>query len=279
MAGTSGSTPATLFGKHMKKEREAHGWSLREMSARTGIDAPHLSRIETGRRPPTERVALACDAAFPERRGYFIELYREMLTWMPPGFRDWGEYEDAASSLRAWSPGVLHGLVQTERYARSMLATSLGVTDEVIATRLRSRMERQKRVLYREDPPEAWFIVDQLSLYREVGSPEIMSEQMRHLASVARLPNVKVQVMPAVAHPVTQSGFLIADSAGYAEHCVGGFVYDDAQTVTNMGKLFVSLQVESYRASESLALIEEVGEIWQTHGVRAASQELTGETA
>ena len=53
MAGTA-ANPVSHFGKQLKKERLAHGWSLPELSRRTGIDAGHLSRLENGKRPPTE---------------------------------------------------------------------------------------------------------------------------------------------------------------------------------------------------------------------------------
>src|SRR6266567_6313565 len=43
------------------------------------------------------------------------------------------------------------------------------------------RMQRQRRVLSRDDPPRAWFVVDGLSLYRAVGSAQVMAAQMRHL--------------------------------------------------------------------------------------------------
>jgi hypothetical protein len=33
----------------------------------------HLSRIENGKRLPTGNLAAACNAAFPERRGWFGE--------------------------------------------------------------------------------------------------------------------------------------------------------------------------------------------------------------
>jgi Domain of unknown function (DUF5753) len=39
-------------------------------------------------------------------------------------------------------------------------------------------------VRLRDDPPEVWFIIDQLSLYRLVGSPEVLTAQMRHLAAI-----------------------------------------------------------------------------------------------
>ena len=67
MAAHNTGNPATHFGRQMKKERLARGWSLRELSARTGINFSHLGRIENGHRPPTEAIAVACDRVFPER--------------------------------------------------------------------------------------------------------------------------------------------------------------------------------------------------------------------
>jgi Domain of unknown function (DUF5753)/Helix-turn-helix domain len=256
------TNPVSHFGRQLKKERLARGWSLPELSRRTGIDAGHLSRIENGKRPPTEAIALACDAAFPERKGWFSEYYEESRTWAPPGFRSWGEYEDKAVSLRVWMPGIMHGLLQTEAYAHALLKTSPGASEEMVTSRLRSRMQRQRRVLTRDDAPDAWFIVDQMALYRFVGSAETMAAQMRHLLSVAAMPNVTLQVLPAVAHPANASEFIVTDSAAYTEHVVGGLVFTEEETLSSLLRLFNSIHSESYRASESVAMIEEVGEIW-----------------
>src|SRR5450756_2852050 len=99
MAANTENSAATHFGRQMKKERIAHGWSLREFSARTGTDFTTLSRIENGHRPPNENVAMACDAVFPERRGWFLEYYEESKSWVPAGFRDWPELENKACLL------------------------------------------------------------------------------------------------------------------------------------------------------------------------------------
>jgi transcriptional regulator with XRE-family HTH domain len=122
MALNNGNSASTHFGRQMRKERLAHGWSLREFHARTGIDIGHASRIETGKAPPTEKVAKACDDAWPERRGWFLEYYEESKSWIPAGFRSWAEYEDKATTLRDWYPGILTGLLQTEGYARAVLS-------------------------------------------------------------------------------------------------------------------------------------------------------------
>lgn len=261
MTGTA-PNPVAHFGRQLKKERLAHGWSLPELSRRTGIDAGHLSRIETGRRPPTEKIALACDAVFTERRGWFLEYYEESKSWAPPGFRVWAEYEDKAANIRAWSPGIFHGLLQSEGYARALLLTSPGVSEEIVAARLASRLARQERVLHRTEPPLSWFLVDELSLYRCVGSAEVMAAQMRHLADMAVMPSVTLQILPSVAHPANASEMIITDGAAYAEHVAGGYVFTDEETVSMLLRLFNSIQSESYRASESLRMVEGMAEAW-----------------
>lgn len=227
MIGNNDANPATHFGRQMRKERLAHGWSVHDFARHSGISAGHVSRIENGKRPPTEAVAMACDHVFPERRGWFGEFYRESRTWAPAGFRDWPEYENKAMRLSEWSPGIVTGMLQTADYARGLLITAVGATAEIVNARLSSRMERQRRVLFRDDdPPSAIYIIDHAALYRLVGSPETMAGQMRHLSDVTAMPNVTVQVLPAVAHPATQSGFLITENARHrrprrrdTEHC------------------------------------------------------------
>jgi lambda repressor-like predicted transcriptional regulator len=277
MAGTNSASPVSHFGHQVKKERLARGWSLEELSRRAGIAAGHLSRIENGKRPPTELIADACDHVFPERRQWFREYYEELRTWAPPGFRDWPEHEDRTLTIREWSPMVVTGMLQTENYARAVLTVHPGVTDDVVAARLASRMERQRRVLFRDDPPTASYLIDHAALYRLVGSPEIMAEQMAHLIDVASLPNVTMQVFPSVACPATQGGFLVADDAVFAETVVGGYVYTSEETSTWLGRLFDTLRAECYRASESAAIIKKAGETWS--GERAATQAATAVTA
>src|SRR5205807_427838 len=129
--------------------------------------------------------------------------YQESRSWseVPAGFRSWSELEDKAARLYDWMPGTITGLLQSPDYARAILATFPGVTDDTITTRLAARIERQRRVLARDNPPKVIFVVDELALYRQAGTPAMMADQMTHLADTAALPHVTVQILPAVAHP------------------------------------------------------------------------------
>jgi transcriptional regulator with XRE-family HTH domain len=276
-----GNGVAGHFARQMKKERLAHGWSIAELARQMGdADPAHLGRVENGRRPPTEQIAAGLDAVFQERRGWFTDWLSESREWpeVPATFRSWPDYEDRAASIRTWTPGILDGLAQTEDYARALIAVQPRITVEAAAARLTARMERQHRVLGRQDPPPTWIIVDEMALYRLVGTPGVMAVQMRHLLAVAAMPPVTLTVMPATAHAANASGFILADDAAWCEHLAAGGVYTDPQIVSALAARFDSLRAESYRASESAAMIGKAGELW-TAGVNPATQMATAASA
>jgi transcriptional regulator with XRE-family HTH domain len=267
------SNPARYFGRQVRRARRAAGWTLAEFGQRIGYDPGQISRIENGRRPPTELFAQVCDRAFPDRDGWFSEFYAESRMWIatPPWFRSWIEHEQRAASLRIWQLGVLSGLLQTADYARAILTVNPGVTDDEVGARLAARLERQV-ILTRDDPLTAWFLVDEAALRRCVGSPEVMAGQLAQLAGIARLPNVTIQVVPNIAHAGLLGGFAVAESAAYVETAVAGQVFEDAEVIADLLTRFDTLRSEAFRGSESLTLIERMCEEWNATGVKAVTQ-------
>lgn len=254
--------PSTHFGRQVKKERLARGWSLRELSVRSEIDYSYLSKIESGKRPPTEAVANAMDRVLPERQGWFHEFYEDSKSSIPPGLRSWAEHEDKAVRLCVWCPGNVHGLFQTADYARVFIA-ALGDPTETVNARLANRMARQRRVLYRDYPPQVSCVIDHTALYRLAGSPEIMAAQMRHLAKMAALPNITLQILPSVAHPATASELIIADdNAAYCEHLAAAGVYSEPERVAHLQRIFATIRAECYRASDSAAILGKAEKLW-----------------
>ena len=258
----------------MRKERLARGWSLREFSARIGINLGSLSQIENGKRPPTVKVALKCDQVFPAAGLVQRVLRRVEVVDAPwPAFlggarRQGGPPGGLVARHRPWA--VPDGGLRSRVYHRVP-----GVTADVAAARLASRMERQRRVLMREDPPQVSYVVDATALHRCVGSPEVMAAQMHHLTEMAAMPNVTMQVLPAIAHPATASELIIADnSAAYAEHLAAGGVYTEDDTVRRLGWNFAGIRGEGSRVSESAAITREAGEAW-TAGASPVTAGLT----
>lgn len=248
----------------MRKERLARGWSLREFSARSGIDLSTASLIENGKRPPNDRVAAACDEVFAERKGWFTEWLADIRTApeIPATFRNWRDYEDKSTTLRAWTPSIIDGLAQTEDYARAQIATETGLDAAARDARVRERMGRQQRILGREHPPRLALLVDEAALYRRAGTPEVMAAQLHHLLDMAAWPNVTLQVMPEVAHASVASEYLIADDAVWSESVVVGGVHVTPAILTAVEIRFDSLRGECMKVSESLTLIERLEQSW-----------------
>jgi len=237
---------------------------IQELSRQTGIDNAHLSRIERGLRPPTEKTATEMDKAFPHREGWFLEYYFDSLVGIPPGLRSWREHEDKAARLDVWCPSTVGGLFQTDAYAEAHLRTWPAVTDEQVQARLAARTARRERVTVRkENPPVITYVMDQVALMRLTGSPEIMIAQMTHLLDLAELPNISVQVLPLINHAAIGSDLVIADhNAAYVEHLGGGAVYIEPDRVDGFDKLFTAIRGECYRASDSAAIIRKARELW-----------------
>jgi transcriptional regulator with XRE-family HTH domain len=272
VTGTSGTNGkgaegvAGHFGKQVRRDRLAHGWTMAELAQHTGINAAHLSRIESGRRPPTARIADALDRVLPERRGWYLQWLDDIRTApeIPAEFRSWSDYEDQTATLRAWTPTIIDGLVQVADYAAALIATEPGITSATADVRLKARMARQQRVLNREQPPRVTVLVDELSLFRLVGNAEVMTAQMQRLADVAAMPDVTIQVVPAIAHAGVASAYLLADDAVLCEHLAAGGVYTAPDIVSNVAARHDSLRAECHRASESLELFRELAGIWTT---------------
>jgi hypothetical protein len=70
---------------------------------------------------------------------------------------------------------------------------------------------------------------------------------------------------------------MVTEDSAYAEHVGGGYVYTDPETVTSFARLFDTLRGESYRVSESLAVIRKAGETWT--GESRATAEPTAASA
>lgn len=274
---TATSDPAAYFGRQVRKERTARGWNLHEFGQRIAYHPAAISRIETGRRPPTESFADQCDRVFPERRGWFHEFWEESRGWMalPAWLRDWASHEQSTRVLRDWCSGTLTGLLQTEEYAREVSALTPMVGEDEVSARVAARMARQQRVLLRdEDPPAAWFLVDYFALLRGIGTPQVMAAQLRHLIAVAAMPHVTVQIVPGGGHAGLAGGFTVTDKAAYAELVIRGQVFEDAETINSLSVRFDTLRGSARSALESMSLMRQAADLWT--GARRPTASRTG---
>jgi hypothetical protein len=104
--------------------------------------------------------------------------------------------EYGASAIRAYEGGVITGLLQTEDYARAELSASVFVPPADVDQLVEVRMSRQRR-LFEEDPPQLSVLLDEGTLLRQVGGPQVQREQLRHLLEMMdRHPTLDLRVLP-----------------------------------------------------------------------------------
>jgi hypothetical protein len=115
---------------------------------------------------------------------------------LPDWFEAYLGLEAAATLIRTFELQFVHGLFQTEAYARAV--TVLGhkaAPAEEVDRRVSLRMKRQD-LLASQDAPRVWSVMDEAALRRPVGGPQVMRAQLQRLIEAADLPQVTIQVVP-----------------------------------------------------------------------------------
>lgn len=98
--------------------------------------------------------------------------------------------ESSAFVTRAFQPLTVPGLLQTEEYAAEMIKaySSERFSAPQLQRLLEGRMLRQETL--ERDDGEAYFILDEAVLRRQVGGPRVMRMQLRRLAELAAHPRL-----------------------------------------------------------------------------------------
>jgi len=105
--------------------------------------------------------------------------------------------ESEADSLNSYTGFAVHGLAQTENYARALFT---GIFEQSrpdeIEKLVRIRMGRREDLVARPEPLSFTFILDEGALYRRVGDARIMREQLTQLLEFSEMPEVRFRVLP-----------------------------------------------------------------------------------
>jgi hypothetical protein len=112
--------------------------------------------------------------------------------------------EAMASDIWVYEKGIYPYLVQSDEYINALMLAVEGIWREELnedrAARVAFRIERQRLVFESKEPKQVEILLTDDALIAEVGSPEIMHKQKRHvLAVMDKYPNVNVRIVPTRA--------------------------------------------------------------------------------
>ncbi|MGI5396150.1 helix-turn-helix domain-containing protein [Streptomyces sp. CA-251251] len=203
------------LGAELRTLRTSAGITSGEAARLVGWHQSKVSRIETGTsgaKPADVRLLLDAYGVDDSRLRELLEVlagsddaggrhhwwhaYRGVL---PPAYRDFISLESQASAMRTLETTVVPGLLQTPEYARAVTrAAADGLPQERLDTLVKVRLARQD-VLRTQPPLELSAVLDEAVLRRKVGGPGVMERQLARLVEAARLPHVRLRVLPFAA--------------------------------------------------------------------------------
>jgi transcriptional regulator with XRE-family HTH domain len=266
--GSRDHSALVVFAEELRHARTAAGLSQDQLGERINFSGSQIGMVEARRRVPSLDLARRCDEALGTTGT--LERLHELLQMTPfaPWFRPYVELEAEATELRSWQSIVVDGLLQTPEYARALLGTRVGASDDQVEQQVAARLERQE-ILSRPDPPLLWVVMDECVLRRPVGGPAVMLGQIEHLAEMAARRNIVIQVVSTAvgAHDGVNGSFVIADFADapgivYLETALTGMIIDRQEQVTAVRVSYDGLRTEALPRAASSDLMKEVAKIW-----------------
>lgn len=277
-AGESGSVVRRmLLGAQLRRLREARGITREAAGYAIRASESKISRMELGRvsfkTRDVEDLLTLYGVTDEAERAALLSLVKEanLAGWwhsysdvLPSWFPTYVGLEGAASLIRVYEVQFVHGLLQTEEYARAVVRRGMRDAGEAdVERRVALRLERQK-YLVSEHAPELHIVLDEAALRRPYGDREVMRGQLQHLIEMSERPNVRLQVMPfsfgghsGESGAFTLLSFPESDLADivYVEQLTSALYLDKPEDVAQYEKALTELQRDSPGPKESRDLL------------------------
>ncbi|WDZ84440.1 helix-turn-helix domain-containing protein [Micromonospora cathayae] len=266
-----------LIGAELARYRREVPMSLSELAAATGIGKPKLGHMESGRYQqfPEDVAAVlhACGADQPAVDRLTSLLGRaDAKTWwapwanvVPDWFRTYVGLEGLADTAFVFESMVIPGLLQTEEYAQA-LTLGTGFVRPDHAERFVSFRQTRARRLTDDEPLTLHAVIGEAALRLRVNGDETRRAQLRHLAAMAELPHVTVQVLRPEDGPHAAGAigkFVLLDfphvrSIAYTEVLDGAMYVQDPDGVRTYTMVADNLRQVALSPAASHALITEL---------------------
>jgi len=274
------TVPRLLLGLQLQRLREAADVTPDTAAYEIRGSRSKISRMENGRvrikeRDVTDLLTLYGVTDTKVRADMMTLVHQASSAgwWSKYGdvMADWFEsylgLEMAASIIRTFELQFVHGLFQTEDYARAV--TRLGYASapaDEIDRRVSVRLKRQD-LLSGPQPPRVWSVMDEAALRRPVGGRDVMRAQLSHLADVTAMPQVTVQIMPFShgGHAAAGGSFTILRFADpdvpdvvYIEQLTSALYLDKREDVDHYLEVMNALSTEALTPAESTDFLAEI---------------------
>lgn len=194
----------------LRKRREQLRLTTNDITAQLKFTRNYWSAIENERKLiPANTLRDICKLFkfSPEERGQLLALREEAKKngW-------WDEYsslfdggvqrlhglEHGAQRFRSYESLLVPGLLQTEDYARAIIAADKTIRQVEVQQRVDVRLIRQQR-LGGDNPLKLEVIISEAALRQQIGGADVLRGQLDHLLEIVDRPNIEIRVIPFTA--------------------------------------------------------------------------------
>ncbi|WP_327354254.1 helix-turn-helix domain-containing protein [Streptomyces sp. NBC_01304] len=259
-----------MLGSILATLRRAADHTQESLSEHVGAEPETIASIEQGRRHLKPSLARELDA-FLETKGVLAVGVEHMpeIDLIPRWVDEYLDLERQAIDLCFYANAAVPGLLQTEGYAQAVFATRLPPYGaDKIAGLVTTRIERQ-RILHRENPTTASFIMWEAVLMDRIGGHDVYSEQLRRIRDAADLPGVSMQILPfgRTTHAGLAGPFTLLETEdhqhlAYAETQRGSQLVGSPDEVSALGQKYAMLRSQALNPEETKDLLDrKLGEL------------------
>jgi hypothetical protein len=206
----SSGVPRRLLGQCLRELRLEASLPVKTAAAALEWSEPKLWRIETGLTAVrTLDVQAMCDLyGAPGQAQTLAALAGQARQataegwWhvpgrsLPGGFDVYARLEDQACALLGYESSQVPALLQTRSYARALITgTHPGAGTEGADRLVDECLARQVLVTRAAAPLPVTLIISEALTRCPVGGPQVLAGQLRHLAELATLPNLRLRLV------------------------------------------------------------------------------------
>ncbi|MEU9745716.1 helix-turn-helix domain-containing protein [Streptomyces niveus] len=261
--------PRARFAEELRSLRRARGDSPRQLGERLGWDWSLFGKMEKGETLGGPEVVQALDTYYGTP-GLLLALWELAVSdksQFREGYRRYMALEAEATSLWHFAVSVLPGLLQTEGYARELLAAG-GLKGEELNQQVEARMGRRE-LLEVGDVPAFRTILSESVLRTPLRDRDEWRRQLQFLVDVGDRDEVTAQLVPFSAglHGLTNADVMFlrlpeGPTVAYAENGYRGELIEEIAPVERLQLTYDSVRDLALSPAESrkffLRILEEV---------------------
>ncbi|MES9521075.1 helix-turn-helix domain-containing protein [Streptomyces capoamus] len=253
--------PRERFAEELRGLRTERKLSLRELAKQVGWDSSLFSKMENGQTLGGPEVVQALDQ-FYGTPGLLVTLWELALldpTQFKEQYRRYMVLESEAVNLWHYAVSTVHGLLQTDGYARELLSLG-GAKGAELDQQVEARIGRRSLLEAPEAPPFRAILAEAV-LRTPLRETREWQEQLEHLLEMAERPNITIHVLPHSSglHGLVSSDvmFLRLDgrTVAYVEHAYRGELVEENSSVEQLQRAYDAVRDAALSPAKSREFI------------------------